>query len=260
MAETGSALNAALAAARAEVKAIGKDANNEFHRYKYTSAEAIIGEMRPLMASHGLSLTQEGARMRTLEASPNFGQEVAAVVIVTVGYTLRHASGEQCDWQDEFPAIPEKGRPLDKAVGSALTQSLKYTYRGVMGLDRIDDAEIDARDDTRHPEEQAAEQRRKTRTDSLKSEARALVKRCRELEDWTADEVVTAAGGTPRRNSELQWEGFVTQLDMMKTAMELVHSTTDQLGADFVFEGGAPKTLAGWNALSKRCQDALEAG
>ncbi len=59
-----------------------------------------------------------------------------------------HASGDAYAFEREWPCIVQKGRPLDKAEGGALTTALAYTYRDVLGIPRDDQlAAMDRRND-----------------------------------------------------------------------------------------------------------------
>jgi hypothetical protein len=63
-------------------------------------------------------------------------------------YMLVHSSGDS--WMLEpvtVPAIPDKGRPLDKAVAGALTYSAGYTSLGLLQIERVDENSPDARND-----------------------------------------------------------------------------------------------------------------
>lgn len=139
-------LCAALVAAQAAARAVAKDAQNTFHRYKYASAEAIIAEAREALAASGLALMT--VLRRFVAAAPDAPGGV--IGRVELHYLLVHTSGETLPIESSTPVIPEKGRPADKAEAAAVTQDLAYLLRGLLLLPRDDDAAaIDARDDRR---------------------------------------------------------------------------------------------------------------
>lgn len=143
---TTAKLAAALVAAQADAGSVAKDARNEFHRYDYASAEAMIREARDTLSKHGLALLPIGWALR---ARPDAAKEAkGAVGDVLSGFVLLHSSGEERELAVEWPVVLEKGRPEDKAVAGALTTSLAYLLRGLLLLPREDEeAAPDQRDD-----------------------------------------------------------------------------------------------------------------
>ncbi len=140
-------LCAALVAAQAAARAVAKDAQNTFHRYKYASAEAIIAEAREALSGAGLAFLTLGWHFVAAQAGPD-GFPGGVIGRVEVSYRLVHTSGEAFDMACSTPVIPEKGRPADKAEAAALTANLAYMLRGLLLLPRDDEqAAIDARDD-----------------------------------------------------------------------------------------------------------------
>lgn len=102
----------ALLAAQAIIKAIPHDSRNEYHKYRYTSSEAIISECKAALAGNGLSLLPTGETHQVLGE----GQ-----VLLVRSFTLLHTSGEERQLTTSWPVVPDKGRPLDKATASAAT-------------------------------------------------------------------------------------------------------------------------------------------
>lgn len=138
-------LSAALAKAQGAAKAVGRDGENKHHGYRYASAESIIDEGRLAFSSVGLSLVPSTTEI--------VARELCGVlfVLVRATYILSHESGESMRWTREWPAIEQKGRPLDKAVAGAITSALAYTIRDALLLPRDDDmAAMDRRDDSGH--------------------------------------------------------------------------------------------------------------
>jgi hypothetical protein len=65
---------------------------------------------------------------------------------------LLHTSGERMEITIAWPVVPDRGRPLDKAVASAATTSLSYLLRDLLLMPRVDEADdIAGRDDTHVP-------------------------------------------------------------------------------------------------------------
>lgn len=125
----------ALVAAQTKAQAVAKDAENNFHRYKYASAEAIIAEARTSLSSAGLAVIPMGWELSQDRLT------------IEVKYRLFHTSGEYLDMVTHTAVVVEKGRPQDKAEATALTYNLGYFLRGLLLLPRVEKGlEVDARD------------------------------------------------------------------------------------------------------------------
>lgn len=137
---------AALVLAQANAQAVGKDKKNEYHRYKYASAEAIIEEARGALTSAGLALLV--TTWRVVDRNPQ-AKEKEPIGRLEVDYLLVHGmTGVERQFTASTPIIPEKGRPEDKAEAGALTSNLGYFLRGLLLLPREDEtAAVDQRDD-----------------------------------------------------------------------------------------------------------------
>lgn len=109
---------------------VPKDSTNSYHKYKYTSAEQMITSCREALLSGGLVFSELHAEMIHL---------VDKLCAARVTYRLQHPeSGESFEWTRDFPIVPEKGRPLDKAFAGTLTTSLNYALRGLLLVPRVD--------------------------------------------------------------------------------------------------------------------------
>jgi hypothetical protein len=140
-------LASALLAAQQALPSVGKDSKNSFHHYNYTSSEAMIGACRAVLHGAGLVLRRAGWKF---EGTPEGG-------MVTSQFILTHSdSGEAVTDEVAWLAIPEKGRPVDKALASALTASLNYFLRDLLMVPREEESEMDKRDDTRYEPRKAA--------------------------------------------------------------------------------------------------------
>lgn len=157
------ALFAALAKAQAAARAVEKDATNKFHRYNYTSAEGMIAEAKLAMSQFGLAVIPISANLREPHTSElptkddgDLGKGARAVLMAE-WLVVHEAGGSQligCAW----PVIPEKGRPLDKALAAARTASLNYLLRDLLQLPRVEegtDLDHDSRDQPQQRREQA---------------------------------------------------------------------------------------------------------
>ena len=117
-------LDAAIVAAQARAVTVKKDATNDYQRYDYASAEAIIrAGVEALSAESvavvpGLMEFREGAILRR-------------------EWLIVHASGETRSAIQDWPIVPGKGRPLDKAYAGALTSSFGYFLRDLLCMARV---------------------------------------------------------------------------------------------------------------------------
>ena len=141
-------LACALIEAQAKCRAVEKDRTNTFHRYKYTSAEAIIEEGKNTLSACGLALMPVGWHVNGHEKDGEDRFELERE------FLLLHKSGESIPMKCHWPICPEKGRPLDKATAIADTVSLAYTIRDLLLMPRVDEADdMNNRDDTDKPAE-----------------------------------------------------------------------------------------------------------
>jgi hypothetical protein len=126
-----------LLVAQGAIDGVAKDAKNTFHRYSYTSAEGMISACRAALQIGGV------VARRTAWRVTDDGLYVVSTVSVAHAWTLEEAIAEIV-----WPVVVEKGRPIDKAVASALTTSLGYWLRDVLLLPREDgDGSMDQRND-----------------------------------------------------------------------------------------------------------------
>lgn len=147
MTDKKSSLASALLAAQSALPSVGKDSKNSFHHYAYTSSEAMIGACRAVLHSAGLVLRRSGW---TFDGTAEGG-------IVKSQFILScPASGESVSDEVAWVAIPEKGRPVDKSLASALTASLNYFLRDLLLVPREEESEMDRRDDRAYEPRKAA--------------------------------------------------------------------------------------------------------
>jgi len=159
-------LAAALVAAQREAKSVAKGSKNDFHGYKYASAEAIMEEARNALNGAGLAVLMTGWTIACVDVEyTDIDKDSGVATLVkdqertaTVKFLVVHAdSGDKLEGEIAMPVVPEKGRPLDKAVSTALTYAEGYYLRGLLCLPRGEaGADVDARDDRNRGGERAA--------------------------------------------------------------------------------------------------------
>ncbi len=109
-------LNKALAEAQAEMSNPVFDSVNPHFRNKYASLASVRNSVLPVLAKHGLSLTQK----------PVVATDKAGVVT-----KLRHSSGEELD----FGALLLPLAKVDaQGIGSAITYSRRYSLMAIAGV------------------------------------------------------------------------------------------------------------------------------
>jgi hypothetical protein len=137
----------ALHKAQQSVTAVGKGSKNDYHGYSYTSAEEMLTACRKALHDNGLVAYRLSWKLVQLET----GSTVLSHFCVATA----NGTGEEDSLTAhvEYPAIPGNGRPLDKAVSAALTTSFSYWLRDLLMLPRLDDVEVDTRDDRNYNHE-----------------------------------------------------------------------------------------------------------
>lgn len=120
-------LAAALVAAQADIKAVGKDSTNPHFRNRYASLDSIIDMVRPALAKHGLAVVQGGTTPHTDEAG--------VVRAFTVETMLIHSSGE---WILNGAILPvAKADP--QGAGAALTYGRRYSLSALLSISTDED-------------------------------------------------------------------------------------------------------------------------
>ena len=115
-----SQLNASFVKALGELRNVAKNAINPHFRNRYASLDAILDDVRPILASHNLGLSQE----------PLFEDGKAGVVTRII-----HASGET---RESTLLLPIKDQTA-QGVGSALTYAKRYAISSILGITADDD-------------------------------------------------------------------------------------------------------------------------
>lgn len=129
-------LATALSKAQAEMPAIKFDSKNPFLKNDYASLGAIIAGARPVIAKHGLSVSQL-----------TFGEDgVAGVETV-----LMHTSGEWISSSISMPVGEEKGKSSAQVAGSIVTYLRRYSLASILGIYSDDDGDGNKPEPTRKP-------------------------------------------------------------------------------------------------------------
>jgi hypothetical protein len=151
------ALYAALVAAQAQARGVEKDANNNFHRYRYVSAEHMIGEAKEILTAHGLAVvpvasTVDGPIYVPPDGSADDWQKVSkSAATLDAKWAVLHRQGGRIEVETSWPVVPEKGRPIDKAVAAARTASLSYLLRDLLQIPRVEEGtDLDGDERDRH--------------------------------------------------------------------------------------------------------------
>ena len=159
MANTTSTLNSALVAALGELRNLAKDKVNPHFKSKFTSLDSILDATRPVLAKHGLAMSQE----------PCFEDDMAGVVTRII-----HAGGESRESKLLLPLRDQS----PQGAGGAITYARRYSAAAILGI--TSDEDLDGNESTMpsKPVTQAviakpAFQPRKTDADKLAHEITA---------------------------------------------------------------------------------------
>jgi hypothetical protein len=120
----------------AEVGYVQKDATNDFHHYRYASAEAVLRKVNAAVSSRGIALSSEAS----LEQIMPHGDGTIAVVKLGLTFT----DGNEAMRVEGLGSGYDKG---DKAVLKANTAALKYCLANAFLISWGDDPEADAETD-----------------------------------------------------------------------------------------------------------------
>jgi hypothetical protein len=141
-------LYGAVAKAISACRPVEKASRNDYHRYKYASAEDVMASARVALSDNGLSLIPVSASFVRdneggLRAYPydQAGKKLISYM-ANFAWMLTHASGECMPLGLEWPVEPEKGRPLNKALAASSTTALSYLLRDLLLIPRVDE-EVD---------------------------------------------------------------------------------------------------------------------
>lgn len=197
-------LYSALAKAQADLKAVDKASRNEYHGYNYASAEDMMTAATAVMGEHGLAFVCVGSK---------FDKQAQAV---TATYVLIHEGGGTMDLgSHELTVHPDKGRPMDKAISTALTYLQAYTLRSCFNIPRVPEGtERDSTDDKSIQAWKTEEQReRKAKEDASKKEHAKKTKTLgakRKLMYESCEEFIKAAGAMRDKGTMSKFIAYTT--------------------------------------------------
>ena len=120
MSETIGAIAPALVKAQAEIRPIVKDSTNPAFRSKYTSLDAIMEVVRPVMAKHGLFVVQ--SVLDTIDGEHSTS--------ITVESRVIHSSGEWIAGVVQVPVMQQTSH----GFGSALSYGRRYSLSALLSL------------------------------------------------------------------------------------------------------------------------------
>jgi hypothetical protein len=112
-------LAAALAATQAEMPPAPMNSVNPFLKNKYADLGAIIKTCAPIMAKHGLSVTQHPY------------SDGATIGVTTL---LMHKSGQWLESELSMPLADERGKSSAQVAGSIITYLRRYALASVLGM------------------------------------------------------------------------------------------------------------------------------
>jgi len=113
-------LAVAMAVAQGELENASKNANNPHFKSKYADLAEVLNTVRPVFASHGLSIVQ----------MPSFESGMARVETI-----LMHKSGQ---WLSNIASAPV-GKQDAQGVGSVITYLRRYSVAAFAGIAQEDD-------------------------------------------------------------------------------------------------------------------------
>jgi hypothetical protein len=161
----------ALSAAQAEFGTVPQSGMNPFHKSKYSTIEDYVNAAKPILAKHGLSISQ----------APNLmdGQFVLTTI-------LMHQSGEHLASNQPIFSVKQDAQ----SMGSAITYARRYAYGAVLGM-ASGDFDDDGNAATAKPTKQANPP--KTQTPAKSAAPKPPSKAERRTPNSTIEERVNAA-------------------------------------------------------------------
>jgi hypothetical protein len=120
MSETIGAIAPALVKAQAEIRPIVKDSTNPAFRSKYTSLDAIMEVVRPVLAKNGLIVVQ--SVLDTID-----GEHSTSIIVES---RVIHSSGEWIAGVVQVPVMQQTSH----GFGSALSYGRRYSLSALLSL------------------------------------------------------------------------------------------------------------------------------
>ena len=129
--ETTDKIIPAFVAAQKELRNTKK---NKKGRWDYASIDAILDDVRPILAVHGLAITSDYS-FHAVDGAPG---------TVTAITRLYHASGQWLQYELQMPIGNASSGSLQQQVGATCTYARKYQISGILGIAPTDLEDVDA--------------------------------------------------------------------------------------------------------------------
>ena len=112
--------------AAGDLESVAKDATNPAFRTRYASLDAMMAQVRPVLARHGLAVLQGVTQPETADGR---------LIGIGIETRLLHTSGE---WIASVVLLPVE-KPTAQGAGSAITYGRRYGLSTLLGLTADDD-------------------------------------------------------------------------------------------------------------------------
>ena len=109
---------------------------NKKGRWDYASIDAILDDVRPILALNGLAITCDYGFQVKDDAAQNG--------TVTALTRLYHASGQWLQYELQMPIGNASSGSLQQQVGATCTYARKYQISGILGIAPTDLDDVDA--------------------------------------------------------------------------------------------------------------------
>lgn len=133
----------ALVKATSQLRALQKDSVNPHFKSRFVSLDAIMHEVRPTLAAHGLTVLQGAGTPHT--------DETGRVTALTVETTVLHQSGE---WMSSSVVMP-LGKVDPQGAGAAVSYGRRYGIAALLAI--VADEDDDGNSAMPTPRERAQE-------------------------------------------------------------------------------------------------------
>lgn len=127
-------LASALCDAQAEFSGVPMNCTNKFLGNKYADLGAIIQTVKPILAKHGLSVTQGAIG----------GADFADMTTIGVSTTLMHKSGQWVETEIYMKVGDEKGKSAAQVAGSVISYLRRYSIAAILNLYSDEDVDGNA--------------------------------------------------------------------------------------------------------------------
>lgn len=143
------AFNAALAKAQGMMRSLVKDRAG--YVSKFVSTETVVAATKEVLSECGLAVVATGSNLtigEKIDVENKNGVSTIQTWMMRTIYRVYHRDGWSERMHFSMAVVPEKGKPLDKAIAAASTFSLGYFLRGLLQIPRVgSEQEVEERDD-----------------------------------------------------------------------------------------------------------------